>query len=161
MTPNPKRGDDTLTVRYSATETLATKDFADYTDAELAEARRLMARMRLEAPTRHSRRRQPSRRSSGALDARRTMRMAMRNGGEPIRVHRRVRGRRPRRIVFVLDVSGSMETYARALLRFVHAAIAGRTRVEGFGAGNPTHPPHPRTFAARPRSGADRSQRCS
>ena len=130
-----ERGDDTLTVRYSATETLATKDFADYSDAELAEARRLMARMRFEAPTRHSRRRQPSRSSSGAVDARRTMRMAMRNGGEPIRVHRRVRGRRPRRIVFVLDVSGSMETYARALLRFVHAAIAGRTRVEGFALG--------------------------
>ena len=44
-------------------------------------------------------------------------------------------GRRPRRLVMLLDVSGSMERYARALLRLVHAAVAGRSRVEAFALG--------------------------
>ena len=63
------------------------------------------------------------------------MRAAMRTGGEPMRVHRRVAGRRARRLVMLLDVSGSMERYARALLRLLHAAVAGRSQVEAFALG--------------------------
>ena len=126
---------DVITVRYSATETLSTKDFADYTDAELDEARRLMERLRFCGPTRRSRRLEPARSCRGRLDVRRTVRAAMRSGGEPMRMHRRISGRRPRRLVLLLDVSGSMERYARALLRLVHAAVAGRSRVEAFALG--------------------------
>ena len=126
---------DAITLRYSATETLATKDFADYTDPELEEARRLMERLRFAGPTRPSRRPEPTRSCRGRLDVRRTVRAAMRSGGEPMRMHRRVSGRRPRRLVMLLDVSGSMERYARALLRLVHAAVAGRSRVEAFALG--------------------------
>lgn len=126
---------ETITLRYSATETLSTKDFADYTDAELEEARRLMERMRFSGPTRPSRRPEPTRSCRGGLDVRRTVRAAMRSGGEPVRMHRRMSGRRPRRLVMLLDVSGSMERYARALLRLVHAAVAGRSRVEAFALG--------------------------
>ena len=126
---------DVITVRYSATETLAAKDFADYTDAELEEARRLMERLRWHGPTRPSRRSEPSRSCRGRPDVRRTVRAAMRAGGEPMRMHRRVSGRRPRRLVMLLDVSGSMERYARALLRLLHAAVAGRSRVEAFALG--------------------------
>ena len=126
---------DAITLRYSATETLATKDFADYTDSELEEARRLMERLRFAGPTRPSRRPEPTRSCRGRLDVRRTVRAAMRSGGEPMRMHRRVSGRRPRRLVMLLDVSGSMERYARALLRLVHAAVAGRSRVEAFALG--------------------------
>ena len=131
----PRRDSDVITVRYSSTETLATKDFADYTDDELEEARRLMERLRFCGPTRPSRRLEPARSCRGRLDVRRTVRTAMRSGGEPVRMHRRVSGRRPRRLVLLLDVSGSMERYARALLRLVHAAVAGRSRVEAFALG--------------------------
>jgi uncharacterized protein with von Willebrand factor type A (vWA) domain len=126
---------DTIAVRYSAVETLSEKDFADYTAEELDEARRLMERIRLVGPTRSSRRVRPSRAVQGPLDLRRTIRGALRSGGEPMRLHRRTRQRRPRRLVLLLDVSGSMESYARALIRFVHAAVAGRTRVEAFALG--------------------------
>ena len=126
---------DAVIVRYSTTETLATKDFADYTDDELEEARRLMGRLRFCGPTRPSRRLEPTRSCRGRLDVRRTVRSAMRSGGEPVRMHRRASSRRPRRLVLLLDVSGSMERYARALLRLVHAAVAGRGRVEAFALG--------------------------
>ena len=126
---------DVVQVRYSSTETLAAKDFAEYTDDEMEEARRLMARLRWDGPTRPSRRSEPSRSCRGRLDVRRTVRAAMRAGGEPVRMHRRVNGRRPRRLVLLLDVSGSMERYARALLRLLHAAVAGHSRVEAFALG--------------------------
>ena len=126
---------EALTLRYSATETLSTKDFADYTDDELEEARRLMQRLRFSGPTRPSRRPEPARSCRGSLDVRRTVRAAMRSAGEPMRMHRRMSGRRPRRLVMLLDVSGSMERYARAVLRLVHAAVAGRSRVEAFALG--------------------------
>ena len=126
---------ETITLRYSATETLSAKDFADYTDAELEEARRLMERLRFSGPTRPSRRPEPARSCRGRLDVRRTVRAAMRSGGEPMRMHRRTSGRRTRRLVMLLDVSGSMERYARALLRLLHAAVAGRSRVEAFALG--------------------------
>lgn len=124
-----------ITVRYSAVESLSTKDFAEYTDQELEEARRLMQRIRLTGPTRTSRRVRPTTASQGPLDFRRTVRAALKTGGEPVRLHRRSRRKRPRRLVLLLDVSGSMEAYARALMRFVHAAVAGGTRVEAFALG--------------------------
>ena len=126
---------ETITLRYSATETLTAKDFSEYTDAELEEARRLMERLRFFGATRPSRRPEPARSCRGSLDVRRTVRAAMRSGGEPMRMHRRTSGRRPRRLVLLLDVSGSMERYARALLRLLHAAVAGRSRVEAFALG--------------------------
>ncbi len=126
---------DAITVRYSATETLAQKDFADYSDDELAEARRLMQRIRWQSPTRPSRRQRPSRSCRGRPDVRRTVRAAMRAGGESVRMHRRVNSWGPRRLVMLLDVSGSMERYARALLRLLYAAVAGRSKVEAFALG--------------------------
>ena len=63
------------------------------------------------------------------------MRAALRTEGEPIRRHFRTPATRHRRLVLLLDVSGSMEPYARALLRFVQAAVAGRRRVEAFALG--------------------------
>jgi len=124
-----------LQVRFSATETLRHKDFARCSAAELDEARRLMAELRLSGATRSSRRWRPAHRSGDPLDLRRTVRHALRSGGEPIRRVHRTHGERHRRLVLLLDVSGSMEAYSRALLRFVHAAIVGRTKVEAFALG--------------------------
>ena len=59
----------------------------------------------------------------------------MRAGGEPMRRHHLRPSTRHRRLVLLLDVSGSMEPYARALIRFVHAAVAGRQKVEAFALG--------------------------
>lgn len=131
--PTAPPPDLTLTVRWSPVEVLRTKDFAAYTPAELREAHELMADLRLVGARRRSRRRRPVRsRHGGALDVRRTVRRSLRAGGEPVRLERSGPSERPRRVVLLVDVSGSMEPYARALVRFVQAAVAGRTRVEAF-----------------------------
>ena len=130
--PSGDGGGPVQTLRFSAQEVLGAKDFADYDEAELAEARRLMADLRLLGAARRSRRLRPSRRPRGHPDLRRTVGAALRTGGEPVQRRTLERRTRPRRIVVLLDVSGSMETYSRALLRFAHAAVAGRTRVEVF-----------------------------
>ena len=124
-----------LTVRYSPTEVLRRKDFAVYTSDEFAEARRLMADLRLAGAMKRSRRSRPSRHQRGRPDVRRTVRLALRTAGEPVARAFNEPSVRPRRIVLICDVSGSMEPYARALLRFVHAAVVGRGRVEAFALG--------------------------
>jgi hypothetical protein len=128
-------GDDpTVTLRFSAVEVLRDKDFAAYDDDELALAQQLMSSLRFAGPPRHSFRMQRSRRPV-TPDLRNTLRASMRAGGEPIRRHWRAPGDRLRRLVLVLDISGSMEPYARAMLRFVQAAVVGRQRVEAFAVG--------------------------
>ena len=127
--------DETITVRYCATETLGSKDFADYSEEELAESRRLMEQIVLLGECRRSRRRVRSNRARGTLDLRRTVQRALRSGGEPVEIARTVPARKQRRLVLLLDVSGSMEPYARALIGFVHASVASRTQVEAFALG--------------------------
>jgi uncharacterized protein len=127
-------GDPQLVLRFSAAEVLRHKDFADYDDSELRLAQRLMTQLRLAGPPRISFRMSPSRRGARP-DLRRTMRHALRAGGEPIRRAWRDPGDRLRRLVLLLDISGSMEPYARAMLRFVQAAVGGRQRVEAFALG--------------------------
>ena len=126
--------DDILALRYSAAETLGEKDFAEFTKSEMYEAQKVMNKMRLQPSVRDSRRRVPG--SSGDRnDLRRTVRAAMRTGGEPLQLSRTRTGVRTRRLVLLLDVSGSMEPYARVLIRFAHAAVVGRGKVEVFGLG--------------------------
>lgn len=125
-----------LTVRYSRREVLRHKDFAAYTSGEFDEARRLMADLRLTGALRRSRRLRPShRRGGGRPDLRRTARRALRSGGEPLRRAFVEPADRPRRVVLLCDVSGSMETYTRGLLRFLHAAVVAGGRVEAFAFG--------------------------
>jgi uncharacterized protein len=135
--PQASEADDSpvLELRFSATEVLRHKDFADYSDDELIEAHALMERFRLVGSPRRSLRLTPTRSRTSRPDLRRTVRSIIRAGGEPGRRHWREPGTRPRRLVLLLDVSGSMEPYARALLRFVHAAVAGRQKVEAFALG--------------------------
>ncbi|MCP5027520.1 MAG: VWA domain-containing protein [Actinomycetia bacterium] len=124
--------DPIITVRFSDREVLSHKDFALCSAAELDELRRLMADLRIVSSLRQSRRDIRSKRQAGRPDLRRTVRRALATGGEPIHRHFKAHGTRPRRLVLLVDVSGSMEAYARSLLRFVHAAVVGRTRVEAF-----------------------------
>jgi uncharacterized protein with von Willebrand factor type A (vWA) domain len=140
----PDDGDDRgpseiRAVRWSPVEVLADKDLAACSADELDEAHRLMADLRLRAALRPSRRRRrdPRPRRGGRVDLRRTVRDAIRSGGEVGRPATTSAGSRPRRVVLLLDVSGSMAPYARALARFAHAAVAGRRRgqVEVFALG--------------------------
>jgi uncharacterized protein with von Willebrand factor type A (vWA) domain len=124
-------------VRWSPTEVLRHKDLATCTPDERDEAHRLMADLRVHAALRRSRRRRPHPHGRGRPDVRRTVRRAMRTGGEVLRPATTRPGRRPRRLVLLLDVSGSMEPYARALARFAHAAVVARRQgqVEVFALG--------------------------
>jgi uncharacterized protein with von Willebrand factor type A (vWA) domain len=120
---------------YSAVELLRHRDFANYTDAEMALARELIARLARRGPSRLSRRRRPSRRRSHEPDLRRMLRASMRTAGEPVERRWRAPSRRPRPVVLVCDVSGSMAPYARVLLQYLHACVAARRRVEAFAFG--------------------------
>jgi uncharacterized protein with von Willebrand factor type A (vWA) domain len=123
-----------ITLRFSAVEVLRHKDFAEYTSDELQLAQQLMAQLRFIGPPRRSFRQHRSPRGRRP-DVQATLRAALRTGGEPINRQWREPGDRLRRLVLLLDVSGSMEPYARAMLRFVHAAVSGRQRVEAFAIG--------------------------
>jgi uncharacterized protein with von Willebrand factor type A (vWA) domain len=120
---------------WSDVELLRTKDFAHYSDAEMALARVLIARLARRGPTRLSRRTRPVRKRGHTPDLRRVLRASMRTGGEPVERYWRAPSLRPRPVVLVCDVSGSMEPYARILLQYLHACVAARRRVEAFAFG--------------------------
>src|SRR5262249_34754605 len=71
----------------------------------------------------------------GRPDLRRTLRRSLRTGGEPVERAFRARRVRERRVVLLLDVSGSMSDYARPLLLFAHAAVRSSRRWEVFAFG--------------------------
>jgi uncharacterized protein with von Willebrand factor type A (vWA) domain len=123
-------GPDLQASLASALEALRDKSFAVCTPEELAELARLMPRLRLAVPVRRGRRTRPARK--GAPDLRRTLRRALRTGGEPVQRSWRVRRARRRRLVLILDVSGSMAAYSRALVMFAHAALRADSRFEAF-----------------------------
>ncbi|WP_084518191.1 vWA domain-containing protein [Microtetraspora niveoalba] len=110
----------------SEIEVLRHRDVARMTAAERREVARLLGMLRSARERRRSRRRTPSHR--GALDGRRTVREAVRRGGEPARLRFRAPGEKPRRVVMLVDVSGSMAPYADTLLRFAHALVRAEPR---------------------------------
>jgi hypothetical protein len=120
---------------WSDVETLRSKDFAQYTEAEVTVARELIARLARRGPSRLSRRTRPARRRAHAPDLRRVVRASLRTDGEPIHRVWRAPTRRPRPVVLVCDVSGSMTPYARMLLQYMHACLIARRRVEAFAFG--------------------------
>ena len=127
-----KEDENTIALRFSSIETLREKDFAAYTDTELREAEKFMSSLKLAGPPKRSLRLQKTNRKGTRHDIRRTMRAVLQNDGEPIERYWREPSTKLRRLVVLLDISGSMEPYARALLRFMHAAVVGRQRVEAF-----------------------------
>ena len=123
-------------VAWSSIELLRSKDFGKYTEAETVLARELIAQLASRGPTRLSRRTRPSSRRRGhAPDLRRLVRASLRTGGEPVQRHWRAPSVRPRALVLVCDVSGSMAPYSRMLLQYLHACVAARRRVEAFAFG--------------------------
>jgi uncharacterized protein with von Willebrand factor type A (vWA) domain len=114
----------------SSVELLREKSFARCSPEELAQLAQLMGRVHLAVPLRRSRR--LTRARSGAPDLRRTLRRSFRTGGEPLERAYRVRSKRRRRLVLLLDISGSMADYSRALVMFAHATLRADRRFEAF-----------------------------
>ncbi|MEU5881779.1 VWA domain-containing protein [Spirillospora sp. NPDC047279] len=129
-----ERPTDTELTTASDVEVLRHRDVARLGAAERAEVSRLIALLTASAEPRRSRRFSPA--PSGRLDPARTVREVLRRGGEISGLRHRAHRTRPRRVVLLVDVSGSMAPYADALLRFAHAAArAGGRGVEVFSVG--------------------------
>jgi hypothetical protein len=116
---------------YSADELLRERDFARFGPEELRRARALVERIATASPMRRSLRNQPSH-AGRRIDLRRTLHQAMRTGGHPIERAWRTPKTVPRRLIFLVDVSGSMEPYARAMTMFLQAAVRSGRHVEAF-----------------------------
>ncbi len=114
--------DDPLRALASATEVLRHRDIGEMSPAEKARLALLFDQLRPRAPSRRARRRTPWHR--GEVDAERTMRRMLARMGEPAEIAWRRRATRPRRVVLLVDVSGSMSPYADALLRLAHRFVS-------------------------------------
>lgn len=124
---------ESVSAAASAVEQLRHRDVSTMTPDEKEHLRRLLAALRLPGERRATRRLRPSAR--GKVDGGRTLRAWLAAGGEPARLRRRSPSSRPRRVVLLVDVSGSMESYAEALLRFAHAASRRGAPTEVFAMG--------------------------
>jgi uncharacterized protein with von Willebrand factor type A (vWA) domain len=131
-TPGEVSDSEDARVAASATEVLRHRDVATLDAAERARLHRLFAALSPTAPQRTSYRRVPARR--GTVDASATLRRTLKQMGEPVDIAWRSRSTRPRRIVLLVDVSGSMSRYADALLRLSHRiSSVGNTEVFSVG----------------------------
>ena len=119
---------------WSSEELLRSKDFAAMTPEEFARARQLIQRIAVARPRRRSRRLRSDRRGP-VLDVRGLARRSLATGGDPVARVFRSRTEAPRKLILILDVSGSMESYARALLLYLHAARGSGRGVETFAFG--------------------------
>ena len=113
--------DELLPTQASDAEVLRHRDVTDLTDREREEINALIALLAPRVGLRRSRRRRPGGRER--IDVSRTVRAMLRDGGEPATLARLRRRVKARRLVLLLDVSGSMSPYADVLLRFAHAAV--------------------------------------
>ncbi len=114
VTPTP----EIVRARASALEVLRHRDVATLSPAERQRLSALFGTLRPRIPLRRTARHRAWHR--GDVDASRTLRASLRRMGEPAEIAWRRRGRKPRRVVLLVDVSGSMSGYADALLRLAH-----------------------------------------
>lgn len=115
----------------STSEVYRHKAFADCSDEELRQLRRLMSRMRVTPPKRRTHRTTKSKRRA-TLDMRRMARDTMRTMGEPRALAYKKRKHKLRPLVLILDVSGSMADYSRNLLQFAYSARRANAKVDVF-----------------------------
>ncbi|MCW2615443.1 MAG: hypothetical protein JWN08_2437 [Frankiales bacterium] len=128
-----EQASESMSAAASAVEQLRHRDVSAMTPDEKEHLRRLLSALRLPGEKRPTRRLRPSLR--GRVDGGRTLRAWLAAGGEPAQLRRRSPASRPRRVVLLVDVSGSMESYAEALLRFAHAASRRGAPTEVFAMG--------------------------
>jgi uncharacterized protein len=115
----------------SPDEHLHATSFAELSAEETATVRQLVRRLVLATPDRRSRRTRKSPHAGAALDIRRTIRAARRTGADATALVYARRRPKPRRLVFLCDVSGSMEPYTQVFLSLLQGAVAG-ARAEAF-----------------------------
>ena len=115
---------------FSAREVLRQRDFAEFTPAEVSAARCLMAELAWDLGRRRTRRLTWG--DGSDVDLRRSMRRSLSHGGEMLDLAHRRRKTKPRPLVLICDVSGSMERYTRMLLHFVHTVAASGQQLEAF-----------------------------
>lgn len=128
----PEPGDETaIRILASGVEVLREKSFPDLTDEERVRVAAMIRRLAVRVPMEHTRRTRPASKGS-TFDIRRTLRRSLRTQGEPFDRAWRKRRSRTRPLVLILDISGSMAPYARALMQFAYAAMAAGRRVEVF-----------------------------
>jgi uncharacterized protein with von Willebrand factor type A (vWA) domain len=124
-------GEAAIRIVASEMEVLRDKSFADLTEDERRRMAKLIRRLAVRVPIRKTRRFRSA--SVGPrFDVRRTLRRSLRTQGEPFHRAWRARGSRHRPLVLILDISGSMAPYSRALMQFAFAAMAAGRRVEVF-----------------------------
>jgi uncharacterized protein with von Willebrand factor type A (vWA) domain len=116
-------GEDTVRLAASAAEVLRHRDVASLSSAEKQRLSSLYAGLVVRPPRRRTSRHEPWRR--GGVDGGRTLRASLRRMGEPATVVRRRRTVRARRVVLLVDVSGSMSEYVDAVLRLAHRIGTG------------------------------------
>lgn len=120
-----------LGLMASNVEALKRKSFGGCTPEELEALRRIMKRIQLTPPKRRTRRTKTGRRGRSP-DLRRTIRQSLRTHGEMIDLYWRRRRVRLRPLILILDISGSMADYSRALLQFAYSANRASQQVEVF-----------------------------
>jgi uncharacterized protein len=130
----PERVELDATLTWSRDETLQKKDFDAMTADELRRARRIIGRMTLPHLAVPTRRLQAAARGP-RLDLRRTLRKSLRGGGADMPLAFARRRERPPPLVVLLDVSGSMDSYSRMFLFFLHTLTSDRDRVYSFAFG--------------------------
>jgi uncharacterized protein with von Willebrand factor type A (vWA) domain len=113
---------------FSQSELLQHADFESMSGAELAQAKKLIARLRLPIPEAQTRRFRPDARGAG-IDLPATLRASMRGGAQIIALKHRSRVTRHPPLVVLCDISGSMSRYSRMFLHFLHAITNDRDRV--------------------------------
>lgn len=123
-----ENGDEVLEIievtrTYSTQELLRHKDFGELTGEELAAIKRLMAQLVWQLGQRRTRRQRPGR--GVRFDLRRSLRRNLRYGGEVLEWPRRQAKYKPRPLVILADISGSMERYTRLLLHFLYSLAEG------------------------------------
>ena len=140
--PEPKEDETILEIDASATqsarEQLRSLDFEQMGADEIAAARRMLATLTLPVPPLPSRRMRADARGR-SVDAARTMRLAMRRGGEVMQIAHRAPCAKPPDLVVLCDISGSMSQYSRMVLHFVHAVANTRVGPGGRPEWNRVH----------------------
>ncbi|MEP1520133.1 VWA domain-containing protein [Ascidiaceihabitans sp.] len=138
--PEQPKGEDgseleiDASLTMSAEERLRSLDFEQMSTAEMAAAKRMLSRMKLPVQPIPSRRSKPA--YQGRVDAAKTLRAAMRRGGEMHKIERKAPRLRWPNLVVLCDISGSMSQYSRVVLHFLHAVSnakgAGWAKVHAF-----------------------------
>jgi len=131
-TTDSDQGEPYFTGRYSPVEVLRKKDFADFTEEDFQNAKRLLQELDLRLDRKKSRRKIHASKRTCYLDFRRSVRGNLKHDGEIIQLSWNRRKKKARPLVVLCDISGSMESYSRLFLYFMHTLVINNKNIEAF-----------------------------